>query len=57
MAAGHRASRLPDQLQEVPIADEDAGQVRKAVPPQLEKPEVERDWIEAKIAPDDCTEY
>jgi hypothetical protein len=57
MAASHRASRLLDQLQQVPIADENAGQVRKAVPPQLEESEVERDRIQAEIAPDDCTEY
>ena len=42
------------QLQQVPIADEDAGQVSEAVPAQLEEAEVERDRIQAEVAPDDC---
>ena len=49
MTAGHRRARLLQQLQQVPIADEDAGQVGEAVPAQLEETEVERDRIQAQI--------
>ena len=38
MAAGHRRAGLLDQLQQVPIADENAGEVGEAVPAQVEGP-------------------
>ena len=42
MAAGERRARLLQQLQQVPIADEDAGEVGEAVPPEVERPDVQR---------------
>jgi hypothetical protein len=57
MPAGHRCAGLFNQLQHVPIANEDACQVREAVPSQLEEAEIERDRIEAEITPDDCADY
>jgi hypothetical protein len=38
MASRHRRARLADQLQEVPVADEDAGEICEAVPTELEEP-------------------
>ena len=46
MAPGHRGAGLRDQLEHVPVAEEDAGEVGEAVPPQLEEAEVERDGVE-----------
>ena len=43
VAACERRAGLLQQLQQVPIADEDAGEVGKAVPPQIERADVERD--------------
>ena len=42
MAPRHRRAGLLDQLQQIPIADEDAGEIGEAVPAQLEEAEVER---------------
>src|SRR5678816_4206065 len=44
--ARHRRAGLADQPEQIPIADEDAGEVRKAVPTKLEKAEIERHGIE-----------
>src|SRR6186997_2662142 len=51
MAAGHWRAGLLDELQEVPIADEDAGEVCQAIPAQLEEAEVERDWGQMEVGP------
>ena len=53
MAAGHRRARLLQQLQQVPIADEDSGQIGEAVPAQLEEAEVEQGRIETKVGEGD----
>ena len=37
MAAGHRRAGLLEQLQQIPIADEDAGEIGEAVPAQVER--------------------
>jgi hypothetical protein len=53
----HRGTRLADQLQEVPIAKEDAGEVRQAVPAQLEHTKVQRHRVEpqaGKVDPGGC---
>jgi hypothetical protein len=49
MAAGERRTRLLEQFQQVPVADEDAGQVSEAVPPEVEWPDVQRDRGNAQI--------
>ena len=49
MAPGHRRAGLGEQLQQIPPAEDDAGEVGEAVPAQLEEAEVERDRIEAEI--------
>ena len=49
MAAGKRRARLLQQLQQIPIADEDAGEVGEAVPAQVERPDVQRHRRQAEI--------
>ena len=53
MAPGHRRAGLLEQLEQIPIADEDPGEVGEAVPAQLEEAEVERDRRQAKIGQGD----
>ena len=55
MAPGHRRAGLVEQLDQVIIAEDDAGDVGEAVPAQLEDAEVERDGVQAKVGPGDCT--
>ena len=49
VAAGERRAGLLEQLQQIPIADEDAGEVGEAVPAKVEGPDVERDRRQAEI--------
>ena len=42
MAPGHRRAGLVEQLQQIPPADEDAGEIGEAVPAQLEPAELEQ---------------
>ncbi len=49
MAAGQRRAGLLQQLQQVPIADEDAGEVGEAVPAKVERPDVQRDRRQAQV--------
>ena len=49
MAPGHRRAGLPDELQQVPIADEDAGEVGEAVPAQVERADRHQDRRQAEI--------
>ena len=50
MAAGEGRARLLDQLQQVPIANEDARQIGEAVPAKVERTDVQRNRRKAKIA-------
>ena len=43
MAAGERRARLLEQLQQIPVADEDAREIGEAVPAKVERPDVQRD--------------
>ena len=49
VAAGERRARLLQQFQQVPIADENAGEVGKAVPAQVERPDVQRHRRQTEI--------
>ena len=49
MAAGHRRAGLLQQLQQIPVADEDAGEVGEAVPAQIERADVQRDRRQAEV--------
>src|SRR6185369_10920238 len=49
MASGHRRARLPDQLQQVPVADENAGEIGEAVPAQVERADAQRYRGDAEI--------
>ena len=42
MPPRHRRTRLRDQFQQVPPADQDARDIGKAVPAELEDPQIER---------------
>ncbi len=42
VATGHRRARLAYELQQIPIADEDAGEIGEAVPSEVERTEMER---------------
>ena len=53
MAAGHRRAGLLEQLQQIPIADEDAGEVGEAVPAEVERPDVQRDRRQAEVGKGD----
>ena len=53
MAPGHRRAGLLEQFEQIPIADEDAGEVGEAVPAQLEEAEVERDRRQAEVGEGD----
>ena len=53
VAPGHRRAGLLQQLQQIPIADENPGEVGEAVPAQLEEAEVERDRRQVKVGPGD----
>src|SRR5881275_114204 len=49
MAPGHRRARLLEQFEQVPIADENAGEVSQAVPAKVEGADVQRDRRQAKV--------
>jgi hypothetical protein len=49
MTTRERRAGLLQQLQQVPIADENAGEVREAVPAQVEGADVQRDRRQAQI--------
>ena len=49
VATRERSARLLQQLEQVPIADEDAREVRQAVPAQVERPDVQRDRRQAEV--------
>src|SRR3546814_18318149 len=51
MAAGHGGAGLFDQLQQIPPAEADAGEIGKRIPAELEEAEIERDRIEAEAVP------
>ena len=54
MAAGHRRAGLLQQFEQIPIAEEDAGEIGEAVPAQLEEAEVERDRRQAEVGKGDA---
>ena len=49
MLPAHWRAGLFDQPQQIPIADENAGEIGEAVPAQIEPPDVQRDGRQAKI--------
>src|SRR5204863_9751240 len=51
MPPRHRRAGLLDELQQVPIANEDAGEVGEAVPAQLEEAEVDGDRRQMQVGP------
>src|SRR3546814_6211329 len=55
MAAGHGGAGLFDQLQQIPPAEDDAGEIGKRIPAELEEAEIERDRIEAEARSEEHT--
>ena len=49
VTARERSARLLQQLQQIPIADEDPGQIGEAIPAKIECPDMQRDWRKAQI--------
>jgi len=49
VAAGERRPRLLHQLQQIPIADENPGEVSEAVPAKVERSDVQRDRRQAEV--------
>src|SRR3546814_10172436 len=49
MATSHRRARLLDQLQQIPIADQDARQIGEGIPFERKKAEIDRYRIQAQI--------
>ncbi len=45
VAPGHRRAGLGDQLQQIPPADDDAGEIGQRIPSELEETKIERDRI------------
>ena len=56
MAPRHRRTGLLQQLEQIPIADENSGEISEAVPAQLEEAEVERDRRQVEVGPGDPLE-
>src|SRR6476619_6278638 len=49
MAAGERRAGLLEQFQQIPVTDEDPGEVSEAVPAKIERTDVKRDRRQAEI--------
>ena len=49
VAAGERRARLLEQFQEIPIADQDPGEIGDTVPPEVERPDREQDRRQVEI--------
>src|SRR3546814_110320 len=49
MATSHRRARLLDQLQQIPIADQDARQIGEGIPFDRKKAEIDRYRIQTQI--------
>jgi len=49
VAAAHWRTGLLQQLEQIPIADEDADEICQAVPTQIEAPDMQGDWRQAEI--------
>ena len=54
MAPRHRRAGLRDQLQQIPPADQDAGDIGERIPADLEETEVERDRSRPQIVEMQC---
>src|SRR4029079_14383250 len=49
MAASEQRARLLEELQQIPIADEDARDIGEAVPAEVERPEMQRDARQPEV--------
>ena len=53
VAAGHRRAGAVDQLQQIPPADQDSGEVSEGIPAQAERADREDDRMDVEIGPVD----
>src|SRR3546814_7865222 len=56
MATRHRRARLLDQLQQIPIADQDARQIGEGIPLDRKKAEIDRYRIQAQRSKEHTSE-